>query len=317
MASQYLVTIDWGTSFLRAYLCELSKDAELRLIETQVGRGVSKCDGNFEQELLNCISSWIPQYGKLPVYMAGQISSSIGWQNTKYLPCPLAPKDIAFGGKSFSANGHDIYVLPGTSCEYPDQSFDVMRGEELQILGWMQLALAHETGKHILCLPGTHTKWVLVENGTIRLFKTAMTGELFDILSNSSVLIEEPNDNFDSKVFIEGAEYVLQGDAGDFSHDLFSVRTRQIQAQLTKQQATSYLSGILIGTDARAAQQSPYWEFDQVESIHIVGSIKLSKYFATVLGLMGYKSKTYDAKQTSLLGFASILKQRCLTNSTN
>lgn len=312
MTNQYVVTVDWGTSFLRAYLCEFSSQAELRLIDTQIGRGVSKCDGQFEQELMTCISPWESEYGKLPVYMSGQISSSIGWLQTQYLPCPLAPKDIAFGGLSFSANGHEIYILPGTSCEYSDQSYDVMRGEELQILGWMQLASKHETGKHILCLPGTHTKWVLVENGTIRLFKTAMTGELFDILSNNSMLIEEQHEHFDIDAFVEGAEYVLKGHAGDFIHDLFTVRSKQIMAQLGKQQATSYLSGVLIGTDARAALQSPNWDFDQVESIHIVGSIKLSQCFASVLSLMGYKSKTYDAKQTSLLGFSSILQQRHL-----
>ncbi|MEW6997770.1 2-dehydro-3-deoxygalactonokinase [Colwelliaceae bacterium BS250] len=317
MASQYIITVDWGTSFLRAYLCQVSGQADLRLIDTKIGRGVSKCDGKFELELMACIESWQSEYGKLPVYMSGQISSSIGWKNTQYLPCPLVPKDIAFGGEIFSANGHDIYILPGTSCEYPDGSFDVMRGEELQILGWMQLTLSHEVGKHILCLPGTHTKWVLVENGSIQLFRTAMTGELFDMLSNGSMLIQEPQVDFDLKSFTEGAEYVLKGNAGDFSHDLFSVRTRQVMNQISKQQASSYLSGVLIGTDARAAQKSKYWEFDQVDSIHIIGSVKISEYFAVVLELMGCNSKFYDAKQTSLLGFASIMKQRYLTDSLN
>ncbi|WP_068544300.1 2-dehydro-3-deoxygalactonokinase [Thalassotalea crassostreae] len=310
MTSQYVITVDWGTSFLRAYLCEVSDQTQLKLIDTQIARGVCKCDGEFEKELMTCIAVWEAQYGKLPVYLAGQISSSLGWHNTQYLPCPLKPKDIAFGGINFTANGHDLYILPGTSCQYPDQSFDVMRGEELQILGWLQLDPTHAQGRHMLCLPGTHTKWVLVEDGIIKLFKTAMTGELFDIISNNSIIIEEPSQDFNQDAFNDGANYVLAGDIGDFSHDLFSVRTKQVMEHLSKQKATSYLSGVLIGTDVRAAQRSSHWKLDHVESIHIIGSIKLSECFATVLNLIDCPSKIYDAKQTSIQGFTSIIMQR-------
>lgn len=314
MDLHYVITVDWGTSFLRAYLCEITGQNNLRLIDTKIGRGVCKCDRNFEQELMSCIEGWEPTYGKLPVFMAGQIGSSIGWKEAQYLPCPLTPIDVAFGCFNFEVNGYEINIVPGASCQFPDESFDVMRGEEVQILGWMQLNLAHQSGTHIVCLPGTHTKWVLIKEGVIQYFKTAMTGELFDILSNRSLLIEEPNDELNIEAFTEGAEHVLQGEAGGFSHDLFSVRSKQVMDQLGKQQAESYLSGILLAADVRAASQSHYWNFQQVDSIHIVGSAKLSDCFAKVLTLMGYKNEIYDAKQTSLLGFASIFKQRIISN---
>lgn len=123
-------------------------------------------------------------------------------------------RQLAKSCVNFQCNGYNINVIPGLSCKLENNNYDCMRGEELQILGWLQLAEENQVSRHVVCLPGTHTKWLLVEDGKIKLFKTALTG------------------------------------------GLFSVRSRQLFGQLSAQEATSYLSGLLIGSDVHASMNA-------------------------------------------------------------
>ena len=65
-------------------------------------------------------------------------------------------------------------------------------------------------------------------DGEIMLFKTAMTGELFVILSTQSILIQKSGQNFNKVAFLEGARKTLNSALGEFSHSLFSVRSEQL-----------------------------------------------------------------------------------------
>jgi 2-dehydro-3-deoxygalactonokinase len=305
MKLTYIIAVDWGTSHLRAYLCQVNSVGHLHLLETRLALGVNKCTPNFEQELLMCIAPWTKLYGKIAIYLAGQISSSIGWKETPYLPCPLKPSVIAQSCLSVEVEGHNIFVLPGVSCK-TNCNYDVMRGEELQVLGWLQLDAQHNIGTHLVCLPGTHTKWVLIKEGEIKLFKTAITGELYDLLCHQSVLIQQQDCIFDQSAFIKGAKYTLESELGSFTHGLFSVRSKQLFGELTSAQACAYLSGILIGSDVRAAQNAQEWRLKSLASVAIIGAPELSQCFATVLGLQQIKSKIYNVTDTTLAGFSVI-----------
>jgi len=306
MFKNYMIGVDWGTTHLRAYLCEISTSGDIHLIKVEKGLGVSKQTLSFEDSLFDCIDPWLKLYGKLPIYLCGQIGSSIGWHEAPYLPCPINPYKIKNDFLSFTVREYKVSIVPGISCCLGENDFDVMRGEELQILGWLKLNPKHLTGRYLLCLPGTHTKWVLLVDGEIQLFKTAMTGELFDLLSTKSILIQEKGSDFNLDAFVNGANKTLNSELGVFSHSLFSVRSKQLFAQLAGHEASSYLSGFLIGCDVRAAMNAEQWNIENFENIEIIGAPHLSDCFAHVLSLKGIKSRVHDVEKITLLGFSGL-----------
>jgi 2-dehydro-3-deoxygalactonokinase len=306
---KYIIAVDWGTSHLRAFLCHVNKDESLTVSEKANSLGVNKVVESFEKTLFDCIAPWVSKHGKMPIFMMGQIGSSIGWKETPYLPCPIQPKDIASSCLTFDCLGHTITIIPGLSCQLSNDNYDVMRGEELQVLGWLHLNPQHHIGTHLICLPGTHTKWVLVENGKIKLFKTAMTGELFDILSNHSILIQDKNNTFDQSSFQKGADFTLKSELGSFTHGLFSVRSKQLFGELSHTQASSYLSGLLIGSDVRAAINAEEWQLTELGEVSVIGAKDLSLQFSQVLNLHGMKTNNCKVAETTLLGFNSVYQQ--------
>ena len=312
------MAVDWGTSHLRAFLCKVNSDNTLTLTGNANSFGVSKVINSFEQTLFDCLAPWVVQYGKMPIFMMGQIGSCIGWKETPYLPCPIQPNDIVSNCVTFNCLGHDITITPGLSCRLSNDNYDVMRGEELQVLGWLQHSTQHFIGTHLICLPGTHTKWVLINSGKIELFKTAMTGELFDLLSNQSILIQKAHSVFDQRSFNKGADFTLKSERGSFTHGLFSVRSKQLFGELTNSQATSYLSGLLIGSDVRAAMNAEEWQLSQLGQVSIIGETHLNQKFSQVLKMHGIKTNIYKVNDMTMRGFNSISKLlHCPTRAKN
>ena len=314
MKASKLIAVDWGTSHLRAYLCEVSTNAQLKLEQVKLASGVSKVEKGFEHELFHCISPWLQEYGELPILLAGQIGSSIGWRETEYLPSPVTPSDIASKCLTFSAGGTEVSIVPGVSCQHTNGVRDVMRGEELQVLGWLQLDEKHKQGEHLICLPGTHTKWVKVTNGKINVFKTALTGELYDLLSNQSVLIQQQSKENDFESFDQGVLFTLKSSPGSFVHGLFSVRSKQLFDELTPIQAQSYLSGLLIGSDVRAALNAEEWQLKEVAEVSIIGSSHLAQSFAHAIQLAGIFANVIDEQQATLSGFGVVYQLRSSKN---
>ena len=142
MTDSKIIAIDWGTSHLRAYLCETNNNDRLTLLDTKYAAGVAMVRKSFEHELFSCILPWLDTYGRIPVIMSGQIGSNIGWCETDYLHSPVNPGDIASECLSFNSRGNQITIIPGVSCHHANGTFDTMRGEELQVLGWLQSNLA-------------------------------------------------------------------------------------------------------------------------------------------------------------------------------
>jgi 2-dehydro-3-deoxygalactonokinase len=310
------IAVDWGTSHLRAYLCQLQldqpaqPDQQVLLLDTVTGPGVGKRKTDFAETLQQAIAPWLAEYGVLPVLMAGQIGSSIGWHETAYLPCPIVPEQILGSGYQFSTAELMITIMPGLCCRLATQQFDVMRGEELQILGFLQLNPQFRQGEHVLCLPGTHTKWVLLRDGVIACFKTAMTGELFDLLSRQSVLIQQPcpSEQLDWLAFTQGSDFTLMADAGNLVHGLFSVRTRQLFGGENGAQACSYLSGMLIGSDVRAALHATDWQLNAQSSVVVIGGYPLQHCFGQVLQAAGIEATMADVTACTLRGFATVFQ---------
>ena len=299
------IAVDWGTSHLRAYLCSVNTTGQLTLIAQRDGPGVIRDKQNFEHTLIGVVAPWTSEYGVLPIYMAGQITSSIGWKETPYLACPINPESLLSGAINFDCAGNKVSALPGTKCTLQNNLFDVMRGEELQILGFLKQNPAYQQGNVLICLPGTHTKWVLLKDGQIICFKTAMTGELYDLLCHQSVLI--PNDceagEFDWHAFEQGCELTLGSDSGNLAHGIFSVRTRQLSKELTPVQAKAYLSGVLIGSDVRAARHASEWQLVNNSKVVVIGTEQLNTCFTHALNCIGVQCLEFDVKEATLSGF--------------
>lgn len=234
-----MIAIDWGTTSFRAYRL----DRQGAIVDARSApKGIlSVAPGGFPGVLEAQIGDWV---GDAPIVMSGMVGSRQGWVEAPYVPCPAGLDQIA-GALREVRNG--VWVVPGVSCRDAAGVPDVMRGEETQVLG------AGRDG--LICLPGTHSKWVEVRNGRIERFSTYMTGEVYALLKQHSLLgrMMEGGEH-DERAFGEGL--ARSAEPGGLLHHLFGVRTRGLMGELGAAGSASYLSGILIGHEMRASRAS-------------------------------------------------------------
>ena len=213
------------------------------------------------------------------------IGSRQGWREVAYVQCPAGAAEIAADMTQVDTpalQGRQVWIVPGVSHQGADGVPEVMRGEEAQICGLLELLGA---GRHMVCLPGTHNKWVVVEDGRIAEFFTAMTGEVFSVLRQHSILgrlIE--GDSHDPAAFSRG---IAQADRpGGLLHHLFGVRTLGLFDSLKGEQLGSYLSGLLIGHEVLSLAP-------QDGAVHMVGSERLIELYAVALKARGVTTESH------------------------
>src|SRR3569623_2587680 len=165
MSKAAFIAGDWGTSRLRLFLC----DARGHVLARGEGEGASvpDCAGRFAA----AVAAWDSAHGALPAVLGGMVGSTIGWKEVPSLTCPAQPSAIAGAALRFAHDDRAIAIVPGLKCIGPTGAADVMRGEETQILGALRLYPELAIGRHVLCLPGTHAKWVEVEDGAVMQFQ--------------------------------------------------------------------------------------------------------------------------------------------------
>ncbi len=237
--SSGFIAIDWGTSSFRAYLWG-TDDTIQETISTPHGILAVK-DGAFDETLETHIRRWDKS---LPVVASGMITSRQGWVELPYVACPASLKAIASAIHPHASKlGRKLFFVPGISTRDAQGIPDVIRGEETQVLG------ASQGGAEHFVTPGTHSKWIDVSNGEIKSFSTYMTGEIFALLKNHSILgrlmTGEAND---PAAFEQGVTTSLKDPAG-FLHRIFSTRTLALFNEMPTDQLGSYLSGQVIGTE--------------------------------------------------------------------
>ena len=204
--------------------------------------------GGFPAALDEQVGDWRMAYPGVPVLMSGMVGSKQGWAESPYAPCPAGIEDLARA--VMPVPGADaVSIVPGISYRAADGRHDVMRGEEVQIFG----ALAADgEGRQVLCQPGTHSKWAVVENGRLTWFATSMTGEVFSVMAGHSILgrLMEGEAPGDISAFDQGL--ALSGKPGGLLNHLFAVRAEGLFDAIPPKGLRSYLSGILIGHETRA-----------------------------------------------------------------
>lgn len=295
---------DWGTSNLRLYLCEYNSNGASKILDTRYGPGIGQINGDFEDKFFNLSQDWLDQWGALPVLLSGMIGSTIGWKDAPYLNCPVDAAQIASGRVEFEARGISFSILAGLRTQNPLGSPDVMRGEELQMLGWLRLQ-NKDQGKNLFALPGTHNKWTLVENGSITNFLTAFTGELFSLLRNNSILVTEQNTiSFNENVFMDAVRAIGALGEAQLLHALFATRSKQVLGEMASTDALSYLSGLIIGADVLGANKL----FGDVDNVTIIGEPTLTQHYTLALDHFGVPSQSCDPSEIAISGFEAIFQ---------
>lgn len=292
MSRAAFIAGDWGTSRLRLYLC----DEKGQVLERAEGEGaaVHDCAGRFAA----AIAPWDQSHGALPAILGGMVGSTIGWREVPYLKCPAKPSAIAAAALRFEAEGRPIAILPGLSCTGKAGAPDVMRGEETQILGALRLYPELAAGRHVLCLPGTHAKWVAVQDGAVIQFQTALSGELFELLRRHSVLARDGGEVDVNDAFLRGLEFARKNDKADLLYLIFSTRALVVTGQMPKSDAASYLSGLIVGKDVATAARL----FDLGAQVPMICAPALATLYARALAAYDVKSLIIDGDQAALSG---------------
>jgi len=293
---------DWGTTHLRLFLC----GPDFAALEHLQGPGVNRVCGAFEKALDSLLKPWTDRYGELPILLSGMVGSSIGWVQTPYLPCPVRPEQVA--GACIELRGGRIRIVPGLSCRNRLDAPDFMRGEETQLLGALQLEPMLREGSHLMCLPGTHTKWAILQDGSLQEFCTAPTGEIYASLCSQTTLVPADVDTkgkTDSDGFNRGLERIRHSPSTPLLHRMFESRGLRLSGELAPGLAASYLSGLLIGSDVSGALQLLAPTIDH-PVVHVIGSSQLCRLYSTALASLGAEVRSMDGSAAAVAGLAHI-----------
>lgn len=288
------IALDWGTTSFRAYRV----GADGTVLETIAApEGIlAVTDGNFEAALEKHIGAWDTA---LPVIAAGMITSRQGWIELPYLPCPASAADLARALHHHQTkNGRKIAFATGLSYRAPNGMPDVMRSEETQVFGSLDLGLNH------FVTPGTHSKWITTEGDRLVRYSTYVTGEVYAALKNHTILGRLMKDGpDDDEAFAMGVRAALEDPAG-FLHRIFSARSLGLFGEIAPEAIASYLSGQVIGTEvAHAIRDNPH-----DAEYAVLASPGIGGRYVKAIEIAGLKVR-YGDPQAIVKGLTIIAKQ--------
>jgi 2-dehydro-3-deoxygalactonokinase len=292
-----MIAIDWGTSSLRVY--RLDRDGAILESRSSASGILAVEGGAFAQALEQAAGDWIAS-GEAPILMSGMIGSRQGWVEAPYAACPAGVEEIGKALREVRWKNHRAWIAPGLSCRDASGVHDVMRGEEVQILGVLDELGA---GSHRVCLPGTHSKWVTVSEGRIVSFATYMTGEVYAVLKAHSILGRQMSGEAHSEAaFADGI--ARSADGTGLLHHLFGVRARGLFGELDDAESASYLSGLLIGHELRTAAGGARF-------VNLLCTAQLGALYARAGSALGIQTRLFnpDAVTRGLHSLAAYLPE--------
>ena len=321
-----LIGLDWGSSSLRAYLLglggrivhEISLPLGIMPVRQSLRLSNSNVDLAFQSAIDNAIGEWIRDYPSLPIVAAGMIGSSHGW---KEVPYQNAPFDIHHLGSHLdelrTSSGMIVHIVPGIVKRFGLPN--VMRGEETQILGvWATESGSNEMEEMLIGLPGTHSKWCFLRGSHIMDFETFMTGELYAVVCQHTILGQTMSGSADglSPAFDRGVQVAgsTNGLVGILS-TMFSVRSFHLVGQLPSEEQAEYLSGLLIGHEIQGVlrwMESKGFSRKCFPRIRLSGDSSLCMRYRRALALSGIDDAV-TASNTSAIGLWQVAIQAGLT----
>lgn len=292
---------DWGTSRLRLYLRQGKS-----VLDRRDGPGISALTSSPRDTFLSLVGDWREAKPSLAL-LCGMVGSRNGWAEAPYAPCPAGPADIRQRLLHLDADGLPVAVVPGLSCVNALGGPDVMRGEETQILGALELDPTLKRGRRLLALPGTHTKWVVVEDGAITSFLTAPVGEIYALLREHSILAKAAPGDAETPEgltagFARGLARIVEQGPARLPHLIFETRSRQLLDGLPKDEAMGFLSGLLLGGDTATASS---W-FGDLGQVSLIGAPALSALYAQAIAAQGGSSVSVDGDAAVLAGLMTL-----------
>lgn len=283
--SASLIIGDWGNSRLRLWRLDRGKVAGRR-----DGPGMAQA-----HDPSAALAALLDGWGEERVILCGMAGARDGLHEAPYLACPVDRQAWSVRAAQFEWHGRKIAIAPGMAGQNDNGRPDVMRGEETQVFGVMALDPDLTTGEHLMVLPGTHSKWVRVEDGRIAGFTTHMTGELFELLGASTLSIAgAAAANDDNPGFAEGL--ARSAEIGSLTASLFEARAAQLRDGKSPSWARGFVSGLLIGTETRSeALSGP-------KSVVMIGDPGLTARYSQALALWGVNADALDGEECAIAG---------------
>lgn len=306
--SQRYVLGDWGTSRLRLFLLENDD-----VVNTCEGPGIGMLTAASAEARLETLSRLVAPWTDdepIHVLLGGMAGSRNGLFEVPYAALPADSAGWSRAARTAETRHMQVTIAAGLRSSDESTGADIMRGEETQIFGAMQLDPALRRGTHVLLLPGTHSKWVEITDGSITRFRTAMTGELYALLRDSSTLLKtdaaqgsaagENNAERDEGF---GAGVARSADMqGGLSAALFEARAAQLVHHRSKSWAAGFLSGLLIGHEIAAMLGS----FRNTGAVRLVGNPGLVSLYQAVFSKHGIDARALGGAQCAIAGLSSL-----------
>lgn len=309
------IAVDWGSSNLRAWAMD---DQGKVLASASSQRGMlSLSPTEYEAELHQVIDGWLPATGQVPVLVCGMAGARQGWQEAAYLATPTRLDQLARGAVTPPLDDARlrVFLLPGLSQSGAASHFDVMRGEETQLAG---LLAKTEGFSGRVCLPGTHAKWARLTDGTVTQFATYLTGELYQLLAQQSVLKHSVGQD---DLLHEGCRQAFTRavtatyqDPEHFSQRLFGVRAQDLLDNTLPNGSArgailaAHLSGMAIGLELAGACQ----DLTSGETVTLIGNEALCTRYALALDTLEIEAQRVDGDAAVLAGLTLAYRHMAL-----
>ncbi len=305
MSDTAYIYIDWGTTNCRIYTLNSKYELLEEFDHPSAGILTLQNKENYIEFYKNHILP-LRKDESICVYLSGMVGSApYGWELAPQLPVPINAKELSkhmYEIKDFK----NIFIIPGIKETNAIETYDLIRGEEIQAFGIRDIISDKNT---TICLPGTHSKWLFFKEDQISKFETMMTGETFNLFKDHSLLgtlinDENPKD-LDKEYFQKGLKEAKDND--NLLNSLFKVRATFVgKEKIESNHVRSYLSGILIGYEVFKAVSTI--EDVETSEVIIVSSKTLASPYHMALDHYGVKNRWVSAKEASINGLKHILK---------
>lgn len=282
------IAIDWGSTNLRAWYYQQEECVDERRSEA----GVTRLEGRTPAQVFASVTAGWP-VNDVPVVMAGMVGSNAGWQSVPYLSCPVALGDIS---SRLTRVEDKAWIVPGL-CVERDGNYNVMRGEETQLLGALSLQPAS-----LYVMPGTHAKWVQMAQDRVLDFRTVITGELHHLLLKQSLIgAGLPEQESSSSAFLDGVQ-VGSNDASILAR-LFEVRAAHVLGARDPRHISDFLSGLLIGHEVTLMAQQM---MSSRQPVTLIAGSALAQRYQQALTFIDVDSVTLEGDRAFQQGMRSI-----------
>jgi len=269
-----MVLGDWGIRRLRLFLMQGPV-----IHDQREGPGIDSLCIPPVDALMAALSPWVVHKKLERIILCGMVGSRNGLLEAPYLHTPVSLGEWTGHLRYVKSHGLDIAISPGLRGINESCAPDVMRGEETQIFGAIRLEPGLAVGTQLLVLPGTHCKWVHLQDGVVAGFTTHITGELLDILRNHSTLLRAGGaQDRSERGFASGLDRGRRSASG-LTAALFEARTAQLIEGRTQGWAADFLSGLLIAYEVREALKNAI----DIRGVTIVGDPRLTSLYCRAL----------------------------------